>query len=94
MEFNVLQEACKNLAKFYIPKNLESSFSRLKTTEKDTKTLYKTSANKEDYISTPIVYFANFVTAGPQVGMKKEEGKTTKIKTENLEKVDFFSRLN
>ena len=41
------------------------------------------------FISTPIVYFSNSATAGPQPGMKKEEGRTTQIILENLN-VDFF----
>ena len=40
-------------------------------------------------ISTPIVYFSNSATAGPQPGMKKEEGRNTQIILENLN-VDFF----
>ena len=40
-------------------------------------------------ISTPIVYFSNSATAGPQLGMKKEEELTTKVILENLEKVLF-----
>ena len=43
-------------------------------------------------ISTPIVYFNNSSTAGPQPGMKKEEGRNTQIILENLN-VDFFYRL-
>ena len=46
-----------------------------------------------DYLTiilrTPIVYFSNSATAGPQPGMKKEEGRTTQIILENLN-VDFF----
>ena len=40
-------------------------------------------------ISTPIVYFSNSVTAGPKSGMKKEEGRTTKIILENLKRIKF-----
>ena len=46
------------------------------------------------WISTPIAYFSNSATAGPQPGIKKEEGWTTKIILENLEKVGFLTGLN
>ena len=40
-------------------------------------------------ISTPIVHFSNSATAGPKPGMKKEQGRTTKIILGNLKKVRF-----
>ena len=40
-----------------------------------------------------IVYFSNSVTAGPQPGMKKEEGRNTQIIQENLNVDFFFYRL-
>ena len=41
------------------------------------------------YHTVSVVYFSNSATAGPKPGMKKEEGKATKIILENLKKVRF-----